>query len=97
MIKAESIGDLIHSETEPQRQQAVRLVQGNVSNYYNDLRKNNKISCFRTKIDFAEEDLPEKVLRDAHKSIKEIHSEITKIIEEKEVGEKIRDGLGFLL
>ena len=41
---------------------------------------------------FAEEDLPEKVLKDAHNSIKEIHSEISKIIEDNKVGEKIRDG-----
>ena len=39
LLKAESIGDLIHSETELQRQQAVKLVQGNASNYYNDLRE----------------------------------------------------------
>ena len=38
LLKAESIVDLIHSETELQRQQAVNLVQGNASNYYNDLR-----------------------------------------------------------
>ena len=29
LIEAESIGDLLHSETELQRQQAIRLVQGN--------------------------------------------------------------------
>ena len=47
LLKAESIGDLIHSETELQRQQAIKLVQGNASNYYNNLReKNNKISSF---------------------------------------------------
>ena len=94
LIKAESIGDLIHSETELQRQQAVQLVQGNVSNYYNDLREKiiKSLAFIEAKIDFAEEDLPEKVLRDAHKSIKEIHSEITKIIEDNKVGEKIRDG-----
>ena len=39
LIKAESIGDLIHAETELQRDQAVKLVQGNASNYYNDLRE----------------------------------------------------------
>ena len=55
--------------------------------------KNNKISCFyRSEIDFAEEDLPEKVLKEAHKSIKEIHSEISKVIKDNNVGEKIRDG-----
>ena len=44
LLKAESIGDLIHAETELQRNQAIKLVQGNASNYYNDLReKLNKI------------------------------------------------------
>ena len=38
LVKAESIGDLIHSETELQRAQAVKLVQGNASLYYNNLR-----------------------------------------------------------
>ena len=94
LLKAESIGDLIHSETELQRQQAVKLVQGNASNYYNDLREKiiKSLAFIEAKIDFAEEDLPEKVLKDAHKSIKEIHSEINKIIEDNKVGEKIRDG-----
>ena len=94
LLKAESIGDLIHSETELQRQQAVKLVQGNVSNYYNDLREKiiKSLAFIEAKIDFAEEDLPEKILKEAHKSIKEVHAEITKIIEDDKVGEKIRDG-----
>ena len=94
LLKAESIGDLIHSETELQRQQAIKLVQGNASNYYNNLREKiiKSLAFIEAKIDFAEEDLPEKVLKNAHKSIKEIHSEITKIIEDNKVGEKIRDG-----
>ena len=94
LLKAESIGDLIHSETELQRQQAVKLVQGNASNYYNELREKiiKSLAFIEAKIDFAEEDLPEKVLKDAHQSIKEIHSEITKIIKDNKIGEKIRDG-----
>jgi len=94
LLKAESIGDLIHSETELQRQQAVKIAQGNASNYYNDLREKiiKSLGFIEAKIDFAEENLPEKVLKDAHKSIKEIHTEITKIIEDNKIGEKIRDG-----
>ncbi len=94
LLKAESIGDLIHSETELQRQQAIKLVQGNASDYYNNLREKiiKSLAYIEAKIDFAEEDLPEKVLKDTHKSIKEIHSEISKIIEDNKVGEKIRDG-----
>ena len=94
LLKAESIGDLIHAETELQRNQAVKLIQGNASNYYNDLREKliKSLSYIEAKIDFAEDDLPEKVLREVQNSIKEIHKDIHKIIEENKIGEKIRDG-----
>ena len=99
LLKAESIGDLIHSETELQREQAVKLVQGNASNYYNDLREKiiKSLAYIEAKIDFAEDDLPEKVLKEAHKSIKNIHSEISNIIEDNKIGEKIRDGFHVLI
>ena len=50
------------------------------------------LSFIEAKIDFAEDDLPENVLKEAHKSIKSIHSDISKIIDDNKVGEKIRDG-----
>ena len=94
LIEAESIGDLIHSETELQRKQAVKLVQGNASKYYNDLREKliKSLSYIEAKIDFAEDDLPEKVLKEVHKSIKNIQQDIQKILEDNKIGEKIRDG-----
>ena len=94
LIKAESIVDLIHSETELQRQQAVKLVQGNASNYYNDLREKliKSLSYIEAKIDFAEDDLPEKVLEEVYKSIKNIQEDILKILEDDKIGEKIRNG-----
>ena len=94
LLKAESIGDLIHSETELQRKQAVNLVNGHASKYYDDLRSKliKSLSFIEAKIDFAEDDLPENVLKEAHKSIKSIHSDISKIIDDNKVGEKIRDG-----
>ena len=94
LLKAESIGDLIHSETELQRKQAVNLVNGQASKYYDDLRSKliKSLSFIEAKIDFAEDDLPENVLKEAHKSIKSIHSDISKIINDNKVGEKIRDG-----
>jgi len=94
LLKAESIGDLIHAETELQRDQAVKLVQGNASNYYNDLREKliKSLSYIEAKIDFAEDDLPEKVLKEVQNSIKDIYQDIKKILEDNKVGEKIRDG-----
>ncbi len=94
LLKAESIGDLIHSETELQREQAVNLINGFASKYYDDLRKKlvKSLSFIEAKIDFAEDDLPKNVLKTAHKSIKEVHRDIKKIINDNKIGEKIRDG-----
>jgi tRNA modification GTPase len=94
LIEAESIGDLIHAETELQRQQAIKLVQGNASNYYNSLREKlvKSLSYIEAKIDFAEDDLPENVLKEVQNSIKEVHRNIKQILEDQKIGEKIRDG-----
>ena len=94
LLKAESIGDLIHSETEMQRKQAIKLIQGNASNHYNNLREKlvKSLSYIEAKIDFAEDDLPEKFLQEVNKEIKQIRLDILKILEDNKIGEKIRDG-----
>ncbi len=94
LLEAESIGDLINSETELQRQQAIKIVQGNASNYYNNLREKlvKSLAYIEAQIDFAEDDLPDSVLKEVKKTIKEVHNEIKKILDNNKVGEKIRDG-----
>ena len=94
LVKAESIGDLIHSETELQREQAVNLVQGRASKYYESLREKlvKSLSYIEAKIDFSEDDLPGSVLKEVQKSIKQVHTDIKRILEDQKVGEKIRDG-----
>jgi len=94
LLEAESIGDLIHSETEMQREQALNLVHRYASNYYNDLRQKliKSLAYIEAKIDFAEDDLPESVLKEVQKTIKEVHLNIKKILEDHKIGEKIRDG-----
>ncbi len=94
LLEAESIGDLINAETELQRQQAIKLIQGNASNHYNSLREKliKSLSYIEAKIDFAEDDLPESVLKDVQTNIRQVHKDIKKILEDQKVGEKIRDG-----
>jgi len=94
LIEAESIADLIHAETELQRQQALKLVHRDASNYYNDLREKliKSLAHIEAKIDFEEDDLPKSVLAEVYKSIKEVHIDIQKILDDNRVGEKIRDG-----
>jgi len=94
LLEAESIGDLIHSETELQRQQAIKLVQGNASDYYNNLREKlvKSLAYIEAQIDFAEDDLPDNVLKEVQVSIKEVYEDIKKILNDNKIGEKIRDG-----
>ena len=60
LLKAESIADLISAETEVQRLQAVKIMKGNSSEKFNELREKllKLLSFFEAKIDFPEEDLP---------------------------------------
>jgi tRNA modification GTPase len=94
LLEAESIGDLIHAETELQRQQAIKLVQGNASNYYNNLREKlvKSLAYIEAQIDFAEDDLPDSVLKEVQLTIKEVYDDIKKILNDNKVGEKIREG-----
>ena len=94
LVEAESIGDLIHSETELQRQQAIKLVQGNASDYYNNLREKliKSLAYIEAQIDFAEDDLPDNVLKKVQLSIKEVNEDIKKILNDNKIGEKIREG-----
>jgi len=94
LVQAESVGDLINSETELQRQQAVKLIHGNASNHYNKLREKliMSLAYIEARIDFVEDNLPDSVLKEVQKSIKEVHSDIKKILEDHKIGEKIREG-----
>ncbi len=94
LLEAESIGDLIHSETELQRQQAVQIMQGNASNHYNNLREKliKALAYIEAKIDFAEDDLPDTVLKQVRITVQEITSEVKKILDDQKIGEKIREG-----
>ena len=94
LLEAESISDLIYSETEIQRQQAVKVMSGKSSNKFNLLRKRllKVLSNIEAKIDFPEDDLPENILNNIHKEIKSIKKEIERLLNDQKVGERIREG-----
>jgi tRNA modification GTPase len=94
LLKAESIADLISSETEIQRQQAIKIMNGRSADKFNDLReKLLKItSHIEAKIDFPDEDLPESILINIKKTSGKVLSDIKNILEDQKVGERIREG-----
>ncbi len=94
LLKAESISDLISSETEIQRQQAIKIMSGKSSEKFNSLRERllKILSNIEAKIDFPEDDLPSNLLQNIHSETKSIKNEIKKILNDQKVGERIREG-----
>jgi len=94
LLKAESIADLISSETEIQRQQAIKIMNGKSSDQFNFLREKllKILSHVEAKIDFPEEDLPNNILDEIKNSSDEVINKIKKILNDQKVGERIREG-----
>ena len=94
LLKAESISDLISSETEIQRRQAIKIMSGKSSDKFNSLRHKllKILSNIEAKIDFPEDDLPDDILNNILLEAKNVRQEIEKILNDQKVGEKIREG-----
>ena len=94
LLKAESVADLISSETEIQRQQAINIMNGRSADQFNFLREKllKILSHVEAKIDFPEEDLPKNILFDIKKSSDYVLKNIEKILNDQKVGERIREG-----
>ena len=94
LLKAESIADLISAETEIQRSQAIKIMNGKSSEKFEQLREKllKNLSFIEAKIDFPEEDLPEENLKIIKRDTFEVHKEIEKILNDQKVGEIIREG-----
>ena len=94
LLKAESIADLISSETEIQRQQAIKIMNGKSADQFIFLREKllKILSHVEAKIDFPDEDLPNNILDEIKKSSDEVIKKIKKILNDQKVGERIREG-----
>jgi Predicted GTPase len=90
LLKAESIADLISSETEIQRQQAIKIMSGKSSQKFNEWREKllKILSNVEAKIDFPEENLPDNILKDIKSSSKKIKEEIQKLLNDPKSWEK---------
>ncbi len=94
LLKAESISDLISSETEIQRQQAIKIMSGKSAGKFNSLRERllKILSNIEAKIDFPEEDLPKNILKNIYLEAQSIRRELENILNDQKVGERIREG-----
>ncbi len=94
LLKAESIADLISAETEIQRQQAIKIMDGKSADQFNFLREKllKILSHVEAKIDFPDEDLPNNILKEIKIDADKVINKIKKILNDQKVGERIREG-----
>ena len=99
LLKVEALSDLISSETELQRKQAINLMSGDVSKKYEELRNRllKILANVEAKIDFPDEDLPEDILKNVKNETENIIKIINSILNDNKVGEKIRDGFKIVI
>ena len=99
LLNVEALSDLISSETELQRRQAINLLSGKVSKKYQELRNRllKILANVEAKIDFPDEDLPEDILKNIKDETHDIIKIINSILNDNKVGEKIRDGFKVVI
>ena len=94
LLQAESIADLISSETEIQRKQALKIMSGKSSDKFNSWREKllKILSHIEAKIDFPDEALPKNIINQIQKKSYGVLMEIKKALNDEKVGERIREG-----
>lgn len=99
LVEAEAVHDLITAETEAQRRQAMRQMEGALGALYDDwARRLREVLAFQEAlIDFPDEDLPPEVEARLLATLAAVRSEIAAHLDDGRRGEKLREGLFFAI
>lgn len=97
LMQAESIVDLVNSETELQHKQAIKQLEGKNSKFFEDLRQNilDISSNLEAIIDFPEDDIDTNIINSIESKIKGVIVDINNILNDNRTGEKIKNGLNI--
>ncbi|MBW7972857.1 tRNA uridine-5-carboxymethylaminomethyl(34) synthesis GTPase MnmE [Bradyrhizobium sp. BR 10289] len=96
LTEAEGLDDLIHADTDRQRRQALRQLQGLLGDRARDWRERiiEASALIEAGIDFSDEgDVPAELRAPAVKAIKALHDEIADVLAAQGHSERLRDGL----
>lgn len=95
LTEAEGLGDLIDAETEGQRRQALRQMEGALGQLYEGWRQRliRVLAYAEADIDFADEDLPDNLMATLGPKIGALAAEIQTHLDDGHRGERLRDGV----
>ncbi len=99
LLEAEAVGDLVAAETEAQRRQALRQLEGELGAIYRGWADRLKLLLSRQEalIDFPDQDLPGEVDAAVQREISLLHSEVQAHLADRRRGERLREGLVFAI
>ena len=99
LVQAEAIADLTAAETEAQRRQALRQLDGSLGAIYRgwSARLLRVLAHLEAAIDFPDEDLPPAVEAEAAAGIASLAAEIEAHLADGRRGERLRDGIAIAI
>jgi tRNA modification GTPase len=99
LVEAEAVYDLVAAETEAQRRQALRQLEGELGALYQDWadRLRGILAYQEALIDFPDEDLPPEVEEQLLGTMHTVRAEIATHLNDAGRGEKLREGLFFAI
>jgi tRNA modification GTPase len=95
LTAAEGLADLVAAETEAQRRQALRQMQGELGRIYESWRSRllSALAHMEATIDFSDQDLPSELERTIAPEVNRIKQEIESHLKDERRGERLRDGI----
>jgi tRNA modification GTPase len=95
----EGLSDLVAAETEAQRRQALRQLDGALGVQIEKWRTQllSALARVEAAIDFPDEDLPDHLVSETDHNILGLLAEISQIIDDDRRGERVRDGLSIAI
>jgi tRNA modification GTPase len=99
LTEAEAIADLAAAETEAQRMQAMRQLEGALGRLYEDWRARltHALAYLEAGIDFADEDLPKDTAEKPLADLRALASDIARHLDDRHRGERLRDGFSIAI
>ncbi len=99
LTEAEAVADLVNAETEAQRKQALRQMEGALGKLYKDWheRLSRTLAYIEGAIDFSEEELPEGMFEAQNTELRNLMEEIAAHLNDNHRGERLREGFSIVL
>ncbi len=95
LTAVEGLADLVAAETEAQRRQALRQLDGELGRLYDGWRARllGALAHVEAAIDFPDEDLPPSIADEANHNILWVLNSLTQHLDDTHRGERLRDGV----